>query len=167
MTFFLLTFFFCTSVFFSLIMPIAVLVSSLQKTELQSLDTQRPSLVQIETQIRRFNIFPPPHFSIDFCEFVLINCQCIEQQFFMDIQFFTIGFLAKKKKMASKLYRHAPCRDFLTSHSSGTRHEWLYLFSTHHECFTSGVSLTRARLVSHVLLTSQMKKQPHIISGIS
>ena len=40
--------------------------------------------------------------------------------------------------MASRRHRNAPCqRDFLTSYSSATRHEWLYLFSTRHECFTS------------------------------
>ena len=43
---------------------------------------------------------------------------------------------------------------FLTSHSSATRHQWLNLFSTRHECFTSDVSLTRTRLVSCILLTS-------------
>ena len=43
---------------------------------------------------------------------------------------------------------------FLTSHSSATRHQWLNLFSTRHECFTSDVGLTRTRLVSCILLTS-------------
>ena len=47
---------------------------------------------------------------------------------------------------------HAPF--FLTSHSSATRHQWLNLFSTRHECFTSDVGLTRTRLVSCILLTS-------------
>ena len=47
---------------------------------------------------------------------------------------------------------HAPF--FLTSHSSATRHQWLKLFSTRHECFTSDVGLTRTRLVSCILLTS-------------
>ena len=42
---------------------------------------------------------------------------------------------------------------FLTSHSSATRHQWLNLFSTRHECFTSDVGLTRTRLVSCILLT--------------
>ena len=55
--------------------------------------------------------------------------------------------------MASR--QHAPCqRDFLTSYSSATRHEWLYLFSTRHECFTRDAGLTRTRLVSRVFLTS-------------
>ena len=49
---------------------------------------------------------------------------------------------------------HAPF--FLTSHSSATRHQWLNLFSTRHECFTSDVGLTRTRLVSCILLTSLM-----------
>ena len=50
---------------------------------------------------------------------------------------------------------HAPCqRDFLTSYSSATRHEWLNLFSSRHECFTSDSGLTRTRLVSCVFLTS-------------
>ena len=40
---YLLTFFLCTSVFLSLIMPIAVLVSPQQKRNHQSLDTRRPS----------------------------------------------------------------------------------------------------------------------------
>ena len=39
-------------------------------------------------------------------------------------------------------------RIFLTSHSSATHHQWLYLFSSRHECFTSDVSLTHTRLVS-------------------
>ena len=57
--------------------------------------------------------------------------------------------------MTSRRYRHAPCqRDFLTSYSSATRHEWLNLFSSRHECFTSDSCLTRTRLVSCVLLTS-------------
>ena len=47
-----------------------------------------------------------------------------------------------------------PCAIFLTSHSSATRHQWLNLFSTRHECFTSDVGLTRTRLVSCILLTS-------------
>ena len=47
-----------------------------------------------------------------------------------------------------------PCAIFLTSHSSATRHQWLNLFSTRHECFTSDVGLTRTRLVSCTLLTS-------------
>ena len=52
-------------------------------------------------------------------------------------------------------YRHAPCqRDFLTPYSSATRHEWLNLFSSRHECFTSDSGLTRTRLVSCVLWTS-------------
>ena len=46
------------------------------------------------------------------------------------------------------------CTIFLTSHSSATRHQWLNLFSTRHECFTSDVGLTRTRLVSCILLTS-------------
>ena len=124
-----------------------------KKRNRQSLNTQHPSLVQIETHIRRFNIFPPPHFSIDFWELVLVNCQCKEQQFFMDIQFFLIGFWMKKKKMACAL----PTR-FLTSYSSATRHEWLNLFSTRHECFTSDIGLTRTRLVSLVFLTSLLVK---------
>ena len=37
---------------------------------------------------------------------------------------------------------------YLTSHSSATRHQWLNLFSTRHECLTSDVGLTRTRLVS-------------------
>ena len=57
--------------------------------------------------------------------------------------------------MTSRRYRHAPCqRDFLTSYSSATRHEWLNLFSSRHESFTSDFGLTRTRLVSCVLLTS-------------
>ena len=44
-----------------------------------------------------------------------------------------------------------PCAIFLTSHSSATRHQWLNLFSTRHECFTSDVGLTRTRLVSCIL----------------
>ena len=47
-----------------------------------------------------------------------------------------------------------PCAIFLMSHSSATRHQWLNLFSTRHECFTSDVGLTRTRLVSCILLTS-------------
>ena len=44
---------------------------------------------------------------------------------------------------------------FLSSYSSATRDQWLYLFSTRHECFTSDISLsTRTRLISRVLLTS-------------
>ena len=65
--------------------------------------------------------------------------------------------LTKEKNMTSRerRYRHAPCqRDFLTSYSSATRHEWLNLFSSRHECFTSDSGLTRTRLVSRVLLTS-------------
>ena len=50
---------------------------------------------------------------------------------------------------------HAPF--FLTSHSSATCHQWLNLFSTRHECFTSDVGLTRTRLVSCILLTSLLK----------
>ena len=46
------------------------------------------------------------------------------------------------------------CAIFLTSHSSATFHQWLNLFSTRHECFTSDVGLTRTRLVSCILLTS-------------
>ena len=46
------------------------------------------------------------------------------------------------------------CAIFLTSHSSATRHQWLNLVSTRHECFTSDVGLTRTRLVSCILLTS-------------
>ena len=46
------------------------------------------------------------------------------------------------------------CAIFLTSHSSATRHQWLNLFSTRHECFTSDVGLTRTRLVACILLTS-------------
>ena len=44
---------------------------------------------------------------------------------------------------------------FLTylSDSFANRHEWLYLFSTRHECFTSYVSLTRTRLASCVFVT--------------
>ena len=42
----------------------------------------------------------------------------------------------------------------LTSCLSATRHEWLNLFSSRHECFTSDFGLTRTRLVSYVLLTS-------------
>ena len=61
----------------------------------------------------------------------------------------------KRKKMTSRRYRHAPCqRDFLTSYSSATRHEWLNLFSSRHECFTSDSGLTRTRLVSCAFLTS-------------
>ena len=59
--------------------------------------------------------------------------------------------------MTSRRYRHAPCqRDFLTSYTSATRHEWLNLFSSRHECFTSDSGLTRTRLVSCVFLTSLM-----------
>ena len=62
--------------------------------------------------------------------------------------------------MTSRRYRHAPCqRDFLMSYSSATRHEWLNLFSSRHECFTSDSGLTRTRLVSYVLLTSLMRKK--------
>ena len=51
-----------------------------------------------------------------------------------------------------------PCAIFLTSHSSATPHQWLNLFSTRHECFTSDVGLTRTRLVSCILLTSLMTR---------
>ena len=46
--------------------------------------------------------------------------------------------------------------EILTSYSSATRHEWLNLFSSRHEWFTSDSGLTRTRLVSCVLLTSLM-----------
>ena len=58
---------------------------------------------------------------------------------------------------------HAPF--FLTSHSSATRHQWLNLFSTRHECFTSDVGLTRTRLVSCILLTSLFTQSSPIIAG--
>ena len=38
------------------------------------------------------------------------------------------------------------------SYSSATRHEWLNLFSSRHECFTSDSGLARTRLVSCVFL---------------
>ena len=64
----------------------------------------------------------------------------------------------EKKKTSRRYSGHAPCqRDFLTSYvyySSATRHEWLNLFSSRHECFTSDSGLTRTRLVSCVFLTS-------------
>ena len=43
---------------------------------------------------------------------------------------------------------------------SATCHEWLYLFSTRHECFTSDFDLTRTRLVSRVFLTSLKSQIP-------
>ena len=64
--------------------------------------------------------------------------------------------------MTSRRYRHAPCqREFLTSYSSATRHEWLNLFSSRHECFTSDSGLTRIRLVSCVFLTSLLLRKLH------
>ena len=55
---------------------------------------------------------------------------------------------------------------FLTSHSSATRHQWLNLFSTRHECFTSDVGLTRTRLVSCILLTSLFLDRTGFVSQI-
>ena len=60
---------------------------------------------------------------------------------------------------------HAPF--FLTSHSSATRHQWLNLFSTRHECFTSDVSLTRTRLVSCILLTSLLYVRTSLSLSVS
>ena len=57
-----------------------------------------------------------------------------------------------------------PCAIFLTSHSSATRHQWLNLFSTRHECFTSDVGLTRTRLVSCILLTSLITVKGSLLS---
>ena len=54
---------------------------------------------------------------------------------------------------------------FLTSHSSATRHQWLNLFSTRHECFTSDVGLTRTRLVSCILLTSLESGNENVTGG--
>ena len=65
--------------------------------------------------------------------------------------------------MTSRRNWHAPCqRDFLTSYSSATRHEWLNLFSSRHECFTSDSGLTRTRLVSCVFLTSLITQNQQI-----
>ena len=47
-----------------------------------------------------------------------------------------------------------PWAIFFASHSSATRHQWLYLFSSRHECYTSAFGLTRTRLVSCIHLTS-------------
>ena len=67
------------------------------------------------------------------------------------------------RRTCTKLQLHVLCLSIregvyapfvLTSHSSATRHQWLNLFSTRHECFTSDVGLTRTRLVSCFLLTS-------------
>ena len=73
--------------------------------------------------------------------------------------------LNEREKMTSRRYSgHAPCqRDFLTSYSSATRHEWLNLFSSRHECFTSDSGLTRTRLVSCVFLTSLMPNWREIL----
>ena len=61
----------------------------------------------------------------------------------------------KEQSLAPRWYWHAPCqRDFFDVMSSATRHKWLYLCPTHHECFTSDFGLTRTRLVSRVFLTS-------------
>ena len=63
----------------------------------------------------------------------------------------------REKKNDSETYRHAPCqRDFLMSYSSVTRHQWLTLFSSRHECFTSDSGLIGTRLVSCVFFTSPM-----------
>ena len=76
----------------------------------------------------------------------------------MDIQFFMIGFWTKEKKWHRDDIGMCLANEIFWRHTRlhATRHEWLNLFSSRHECFTSDSGLTRTRLVSCVLLTSLM-----------
>ena len=137
-------------------MPIAVLVSSLQKNGIVVV-TQHSAFGSSNENAHTAEVqhLPSAAFLDPFLRSRPGQRPKLKETFLHGHSILHDRLLNEREKMTSRRYRHAPCkRDFLTSYSSATRHEWLNLFSSRHECFTSDSGLTRTRLVSCVLLTS-------------